>query len=80
MSSTVAGDLELGRLEVPVHAAVLPLGELPVDEQPQALLEAEPLVVGMAALFGRPWAMAEQVQGERPSVVGWVSMVVSFQR
>jgi hypothetical protein len=43
--------LELRQLQVAVHAAVVALGELAVDQQPEALVKAQALVVRMAPLF-----------------------------
>lgn len=43
---------QLGGLEVAGHPAVLALGQLPVDEQPEALLEAEAVVGRRVGLFG----------------------------
>ena len=44
---------QLGRLQVARSAPVLAFGQLPVDEQPEAFLEAQRLVLGLVCLFGQ---------------------------
>jgi hypothetical protein len=54
---------QLGLLQATLETAVLPLGDLPVDEHPEALLEAERLVVGPLTLLGEPGGHRHQPQG-----------------
>ena len=66
-----AGVRSFACFSVALEAAALALGELPVDEQPQALLEAQALVVGVLALLEQAPGHAGQAQGVEP-VDGWV--------
>jgi hypothetical protein len=56
------GQPEPGRLEHALQAAVLALGELPVNQHAEALLEAQGVVVGMLALFDESPGHARQVK------------------
>ncbi len=71
---------QLGRLEIAGQAPPLPLGELAVDEQPEALLEAEPLVGGRGGLFGHAGGHGRQLEGVEALNGLVVEHVVSFHR
>jgi hypothetical protein len=53
---------QLGGLQVALHAPVLAFGDLPVDQQAQALLETEPLVGSLVALLGQARCHCRQLQ------------------
>ena len=60
------GDAQPGCLEAALDAAAGPVGELAVDEQAEAFVEAEPGVAGLLVLLGEGGGHGVQPQGLQP--------------
>lgn len=54
---------QLGRAQVALPAPVLPLGHLPVDQQPEPLVEAEGLTGSALVLFEKSLRHGVELQG-----------------
>ena len=57
---------QFGRFQIPPHAPVLAFGELFVDQQPEALLEAQGLIRSLVALLGQAGGHGWQLEGVEP--------------
>jgi hypothetical protein len=71
------GDAQLGRAEVALETPVLAIGGLPVDEQPEPVLEGQLGVRGALALLGEGAGHAGEVEGEELVERGTREHVVS---